>query len=239
MEIDKKRVVQSGACIATLVAFAMSIPQAVDSHQRQKEEQALQLEERTLQFSTPATTNEQKAILRAILPKYGFDFAPANPHEKNSLLLLEETPSCIYGSVKLKAELKLRDIDIDDSQCQRGLLLFLQYNADNKVYSGLGLDLLKVNRLPWINPDPEMKGIVLLSNIELKKHPIFKDCEISSTCWEYAYINVSRAVISNDKKAALITVEYSSYLFGHMESIRLKKIDGLWVSFERRRIYIS
>jgi hypothetical protein len=246
MQIDRKRVFKTVLGIAGLVAFAMLIPKAMDNHRRYQEYQALQIEERTLLHSTPATTAEQKAILQAIL------LTGAEPHNHDylnklrSMVLVEETPSCAYGSVKLKNEIKSKYVEIDNSQCQRGLQFFLQYNADSEALSGLGRDLLKANRYPWLNPNPKIAGLTLLGKNQCNIIATSENCEelfrrkiSEERNFEKSIIVVSRAVISKEKDKALVTLEYSTYLFSYMVAILLKKIDGRWLIEDTERVYIT
>lgn len=260
MEIDKKRVVQLAACIVTLFAFAMTIPQAIDSHRRYKEEQVLQLKERTLEFSTPATTAEQKAILRAILPTYrllmpqpknGEEDKPTYPSEQNSLILIEEIPFCAIDVERLKNELKYKYVDVfENVKCQQNRMLTLAYQLnDDDDFSGLVSDLLKVNKSPWLNPELGLTGIVQIGKDEFKAIQIGEGaCWIHIDCWKLlsgkfknsrAYIKVSRAVITHDKQTAIIYVEYWTRGFGNGNVIQVKNINGKWVRDGGKSVFIT
>jgi len=252
MQIDRKRVFKTVLGIAGLVVFAMLIPKAMDNHRRYQEYQALQIEERTLLHSTPATTAEQKAILQAILPRVmspprnAGDDHSEYPGEQNALVLFESTPLCIYGFVKLKTEIDSFIGDADNSSCHHGLVSFFNYVSGYDAFNGLGLDLLKANRSSWLNPNPMLVGVIHLSENQCKKMAASKTCEI--TCFEKipkelnqagACVNVSRAVISTDKNNALVTLEYTTYLFGYMNVILLKKVDGRWIIETTKGVYIT
>lgn len=255
MQIDRKRVYKTVLGIAGLVAFVMLIPKAMDNNRRYQEQQALQLEERTLHHSTPATTAEQKAILQTILPrielftpppKNGEEDRPVYPSELNKIVFFESTPSCIYGFAKLKAEIGNFNGDFDNSKCRHGLVSFFNSVSGNDAFNGLGLDLLKANRNSWLNPNPMLVGVVHLSENQCKKMAASQTCEI--TCFKKipkelnqagACVNVSRAVISTDKNHALVTLEYTTYSFGYMNAILLKKVDGRWIIETTKGVYIT
>jgi hypothetical protein len=256
MKIDKKRIAQLVAIFFTLIILAMSIPQAVDSHRRNKEEQALLLKERTLQFSTPATTEEQKAILQAILPTYklfmpwpknGEESKPTYPSEDNSLVLVEEVPYCSMSLDELRIRLNSSMI-FEKRDCVEfsNLLYFLDYDENFTV---LIPDLLKANKSPWMNPNPILKGIYLWTENGNNTETLQKSgCAFEKECWNKfskkfkntrAYMRMTRAVISTDKKSALIYIEFHTWMFSYGYLQNLKYIDGHWVLDESRRIYIT
>ena len=240
--------------IASLIAFAMLIPQILDNNRRYKENQALQIEERTLHYSTPATTLEQKAILRVILPKIeliglppveGEIYKPVYPSNVHVLLLTETTPFCTVGIERLKKEIDSFNYDFQNSECHSSLYKLASYiNPNNASYKSppkFLLDLLKTSRYHWLNPDPLLDGVVLIKD---------ETCLVQQTCWRYysakiqnsvAIVNISRAVVSDDKNKALILIEYEApeIRFGYANLIELKRIDNSWVVVNEFGIYIS
>ncbi len=232
----------------------MLIPQILDNNRRYKENQALQLEERTLHYSTPATTLEQKAILRVILPKIeliGFPlvegdiYKPVYPTNEHVLLLIENSQFCASSIEQLKNEIYSFDYDFQNLECHRSLQALASYINPNdtsyKTPPKFLLDLLKTSRHHWLNPDPVLDGVVLIKD---------KTCLVQQTCWRIysakiqnsvVIVNISRAVVSQDKNEALILIEYEAPVirFGYANLIELKRIDNSWVVVNEFGIYTS
>lgn len=244
MQIDRKRVFKTVLGIAGLVAFAMLIPVAMDNNRRYKEAQTVKVANRTMLYSSPATPEQQKAIIKAMLSDI-FMPSPAGlqpPSQLHKLAVIEQTAFCFdlkfdYGSDE---NYHLPPVDMDT--CNHGLLAAHDAYIDSvwpedKDYLGLVSDLFKANRIVWSNPHFESVGIVFLTKEKNKKIKMKLDCGFNKSCWQSIqnkipgirqYVHFSRAVISKDKQSAVIYMgEYTPYVsWGGIGYLKFK--DGAW-----------
>lgn len=244
MKIDKKRVVQLVACIATLIAFAMSIPQAIDSHRRHKKEQTLQLEELTLHFSTPATTDEQKAILEELLNnEYERPWDLHNPPIIKTIIL-EPTAYCSKDLFKKATAKNIRPMwESSLDGCSEGLVransVLTDYTSDRGKIGHFASDLYKANRAESINPYLEIGGAgsVFASTGTLHSISFNLYCVYDNKCWKSLqsefpnveqYKHVSRAIISNNRLYALIYVGTYTRLSSGGSLVLLRYRNSQW-----------
>lgn len=244
MQIDRLRVFKIVLSIAGLVAFAMLIPRAMDNNRRYKEAETEEIANRTMFYSSPATPEEQKAILKVILSDI-FMPSPAGlqpPSELHKLVLIEPTAFCSnlkfdYGSDE---DYHLPPVDMD--ACSHGLLAAHDAYIDSvwpedKDYLGLVSDMFKANKIVWSNPYIESESIVFLTKEKNNKINLKLDCVFSKDCWKSIqndipnirkYVHFSRAVVSKDKQSAVIYMgEYTPYVSrGGIVYLKIK--DSVW-----------
>lgn len=244
MQIDLKRVFKIAISIAVLIAFAMLIPTALDNKRRYKEAQAKQVADRTMFYSSPATPEEQKAIIKVLLSDILMP-SPAGlqaPSQLHKLALLEQTAFCSdlkfdYGSDEVYY---LPPVDME--ACSHGLLAAHGAYIDtvwpeDMDYLGLVSDMFKANRVVWLNPYFESEGIVFLTNEKTKKINMKLDCAFNKNCWQSIqtkipgirqYVHFSRAVVAKDRHSAVVYMGIYTPDVSEGGIVYLKFKDGVW-----------